>query len=209
MRGEFRRDPSSLRPIVFGLVLAVAVSRGGCDKKQQTDTTPLDQAGMWFSNVQELRPFNLTQEEVAGLVEARQAGFSDENCIELVRMARQKHESFTDGDSIASLLQAGVSSQTIMTLAHMNQLGPWAGEALVMHLAKLSDAIVLQVAQRRVAGLPVLSGEKLAQLHDVGYTEAQLSELIANGTTDAQADRVIEVHNRISGQGFHHQHRGH
>jgi hypothetical protein len=207
MCGESRRGHSSWRPIVFGLALAAFVALGGCKQKQQTDMAPLDQAGMWFSNVQELRGFNLTQEEVAGLVEARQAGFSDEYCVELVRLARQKHESFTDGDAIASLLQAGVGSQTIMTLAHMNQLGPWAGEALVMHLAKLSDAIVLQVAQRRVAGLPVLSGEKLAQLHDVGYNEAQLSELIARGTTDAEADRVIDAHNRASGRGFVHQHR--
>ena len=209
MRDESWRGHSSWRRVAFAVLFAAVVALGGCKQKQQTDMAPLDQAGMWFSNVQELRGFNLTQEEVSGLVEARQAGFSDDNCIELVRLARQKHESFTDGDAIANLLRAGVSSQTIMQLAHMNQLGPWAGEALVMHLAKLSDAIVLQVAQRRVAGQPVLSGEKLAQLHDVGYSEAQLSELIERGTTDAEADRVIDAHNRASGQGFHHQHRGH
>jgi hypothetical protein len=209
MCGVLQRGLSAWQPVAFAVLLAALAAIGGCQQKPQTDTTPLDQAGMWFSNVQELRPFNLTQEEVSGLVEARQAGFSDENCIELVKLARQKHESFTDGDAIASLLQAGVSSQTIMTLAHMNQLGPWSGDALTMHLAKLSDAIVLQVARRRVAGLPVLSGEKLAQLRDAGFSEAQLSELIANGTTDAQADRVIDVHNRASGRGFVHQHRGH
>jgi len=209
MRGVLQRGHSAWQPAAFAVLLAALAAIGGCQQKPQTETTPLDQAGMWFSNVQELRAFNLTQEEVSGLVEARQAGFSDENCVELVRLARQKHESFTDGDAIASLLQAGVSSQTVMTLAHMNQLGPWSGDALTMHLAKLSDAIVLQVAQRRVAGLPVLSGEKLAQLRDAGFSEVQLSELIERGATDAEADRYIDARNRASGHGFVHQRSRH
>ncbi len=144
MRDESQREKFFRRPLAFGLVLAALAALGGCKQKEPTNTAPLDQAGMWFSNVQELRGFNLTQEEVSGLVDARQAGFSDENCVELVKMARAKHQSFTDGDAIAGLLQAGVSSQTIMRLARMNQLGPWSGEALAMHLANLSDAIVLQ-----------------------------------------------------------------
>lgn len=162
---------------------------------------------MWFSNVQELRGYNLTQAEVSELVEARQAGLSDENCMELVRLARERHQSFSDGDAIASLLDGGLSSQTIMELARLNQLGPWSGEALALHLAKLSDAIVLEVAGRRAAGQPVLSGEKLAELRDAGYNEAQLINLIEGGTTDEQADRIIEAHNRASGRGFVRQRR--
>ena len=207
MRGESRRGIFNWRLVAFAVVLASVFTLGGCKRKPPTDLSPLDQAGMWFSNVQELRGYNLTQAEVSELVEARQAGLSDENCMDLVRLARGRHQSFSDGDAIASLLDGGLSSQTIMELARLNQLGPWAGEALALHLAKLSDAIVLEVAGRRAAGQPVLSGEKLAELRDKGFTEAQLIELIERGTTDEQADRIIEAHNRASGRGFVSQRR--
>ncbi|HYB62436.1 MAG TPA: hypothetical protein VEH50_13275 [Methylomirabilota bacterium] len=202
MRGDCRREVFNWRPVAFAVVIASVLTLSGCKRQPPTDLSPLDQAGMWFSNVQELRGYNLTQAEVSELVEVRQAGLNDENCLELVRLARGRHQSFSDGDAIASLLDAGLSSQTIMELARLNQLGPWAGEALAMHLAKLTDAVVLDVAGRRASGQPVLSGEKLAELRDAGYKEAQLIDLIERGTTDEQADRILEVHNRASGRGF-------
>ena len=207
MRGESRRGVFNWRPVALAVVLASVFTLAGCKHQPPTDLSPLEQAGMWFSNVQELRGYNLTQAEVSELVEARQAGLSDENCMELVRLARGRHQSFSDGDAIASLLDGGLSSQTIMELARLNQLGPWSGEALALHLAKLSDAVVLVVAGRRAAGQPVLSGEKLAELRDKGFSEAQLIELIERDTTDEQADRIIEAHNRASGRGFVHQRR--
>ncbi|MGO9641831.1 MAG: hypothetical protein ACLP1Y_11060 [Candidatus Acidiferrales bacterium] len=209
MRGESRRGKFLWRPIAFVVVLAAFVTLAACKRQQQTDLSPLDQAGMWFSNVQELRGYNLSDAEVSQLVEARQAGLPDTNCVELVRLARQRNQSFSDGDAIASLLGAGVGSQTIMELARLNQLGPWSGEALAMHLAKLSDAMILEVAGRRAAGQPALSGEKLAELRDTGYSESQLIELIERGTTDAQADQIIDAHNRVSGRGFVRRRRRH
>jgi len=190
-------------------MLAAFATLVGCKRQQQTDLSPLDQAGTWFSNVQELRGYNLSEAEVTQLVAARQAGLPDTNCVELVRLARQRNQTFSDGDAIADLLGTGVDSQTVMELARLNQLGPWAGEALTMHLAKLSDAIILEVAGRRAAGQPALSGEKLAELRDTGYSESQLIELIERGTTDAQADQIIDVHNRVSGRGFVRRRRRH
>ena len=202
MNRAFSRRRFLSRFVACTATLVAFATLSGCKHEQPADLSPLDQAGMWFSSVDELRGYHLTADEVSQLVEARQAGLTDANCVELVRLARRQHQSFTDGDGIAGLLNAGVSAQTVMELARLNQLGVWSGQALAMHLANLSDAIILEVAGRRAAGQPVLSGEKLAELRDAGYSESQLVELIERGTTDAQADQIIEAHNRSLGRGF-------
>ena len=79
----------------------------------------------------------------------------------------------------------GRRKQTVLELARLNQLGPWAGEARAMRLAGLSDKIILAVAQRRSQGLTVLSGEKLGELKNTGVSDAMILEMIQKGDSDA------------------------
>jgi len=178
------------------------LAAGGCKRTQPAEEAPIDQATTPFSNSDQLRPLNPTQYEVLQLTAVKQAGLSDAACLELIQLARKTGQPFSDGDSIAELLGAGESSDMVLTLARMGQLGVWSGQVLAMHLANIPDAIILDVARRRAAGESSLSGDMLAQLRDAGYTQTQITELLDKGTTDAQAQQILDYHRRATAHGF-------
>ncbi len=183
--------------LALAVILALAVvTVAGCNRMKPTDTRPLDQAGMWFRSIEELKELAITDAEVAQLAKARQAGVTDAACIELVRVARQHHQEFASGDAIAGLRRVEVTETTILELARLNQIGLWAGEAQAMRLAGLSDQILLGVARRRAAGQKALSGPLLARLKNAGQSEADLLNFIERGTTDEQAEQMLAAHQR-------------
>jgi hypothetical protein len=91
------------------------------------------------------------------------------------------------------LIQAGIGEDTVLELAKLNQLGLGAGELQAMHLAGLSDQIVLVVAHHHAEGKPVLSGASLAGLKNTGLRESTLLELAQRGVPDSQADAIISA----------------
>ena len=187
-------------------LLAASLTLGGCKKIHRTDMTALDTAGMGFTNVEQLRQIQVTDAEVQQLAIVRQSGFTDQTCIELVRIARGRNQPFADGLTIAGLAGAGFQESSVLTLARLNQLGLWAGEAEAMKLAGLSEEVILDVARRRAAGLPVLSSAKVAALRNVGFSDAQLMPEIDQGITDTQADEIIARRNNAAGgHSFIHQ----
>ncbi len=190
-----RRGWASRLSLALALVLAFATVPG-CKRMHHADTRPLDHAGMWYGSIEQLRELQVSDAEVAELAKARQAGLSDQACIELLRIARSRHQLYSSGDAVADLRRVQVSEATILELARMDQLGLWVGEAQAMRLAGLSDQILLGVARRRAAGQPGLSGASLAQLKNAGLDEKALLDLIAGGTTDAQAEEMIAAHHR-------------
>lgn len=161
--------------------------------------TPLDQAGMYFGSVEELRQLGVSSSEVAQLVPARQAGVSDATCVELVRILHARHQLFTDGATIGQLVGAGLQEKTVIELEKLDELGLWSGEAEALRLSGLSDQVVLEVARRRSAAQPVLSGEKIAELKNAGLNENQILAEIDKGTTDEQADKIIAERNNAAG----------
>ncbi|MGB6201040.1 MAG: hypothetical protein WA871_06335 [Candidatus Acidiferrales bacterium] len=187
---------------IFACALAAAIVCGGCKRTKPAEEAPIDGATVPFSNADQLRPLNPTQYEVLQLAEVRQAGLSDSDCLELIQLARKTGQPFSDGDSIAELLGAGESKDTVLTLARKGQLGVFAGQVLAMHLARIPDAIILDVAQRRAAGETSLSGDMLAELLEAGYTQSQVTGLLDKGTTDAQAQQILDYRDRASAHGF-------
>ncbi len=180
----------------------------GCKHITPTDTRPLDQAGMWFNSLEELRKMKITDAEVMELAKVRQAGVSDAGCLELMRLVRSRNESFANGESIAGLRRMNVGEDTILELARLHQVGSWAGQAQALRLAGLSDNLILAVAHRRAAGRPVMSGAALLQLRNMGMSEAQLLKEIGRGTTDEQATQMVAAHRRyMTPSGFVHQRR--
>jgi len=192
-----RRFPAA--PLAGGILLLLALALLACQSAPRTDTSPLDQAGMWFSGVEQLRQLEVTADEVNQIVLARQAGISDQNCVDLVLLARRRGQPFTDGQAITGLMRAGFQESSVMALARLNQLGLRAGEAQAMRLAGLSDEVVLAVARRRNAGQPVLSSFKVAELRNAGLTDKQILDAVNHGTTDAQANAIIAQRNRAAG----------
>jgi len=190
----------------FLLFVTMVVCLGGCKRLQPTDMTQLDQAGMWFNDVAQLRELKVTPPEVQQLVLARQSGLSDASCVEFVRISRAHQEPFASGEAAAGLLRAGLTEDSILELARLNQLGPWWGEAQAMRLAGLSDAVVLAVATRRAAGEPVLSSRKVADLQNAGLTQNEIMAQINRGATDADADEIaIRRNYAAGGHNFVHQ----
>ena len=185
-----------------------SVDFSACKQTKQTNTEPLDQAGMWVNSIAELRTLNVSNAEIGELAKAREAGLTDPSCVVLIQLARSRQKPFADGQSIAQLLSAGSSEQTVLELARLNQLGLWAGEAQALRLAGLSDKLILAVAQRRAQGLPVLSGEKLGKLKNAGASEATIVDMIQKGFTDEQASQYIAQRERAAGgHGFVYQGR--
>jgi len=186
--------------LLLGLSLILLLTLTGCKRaEQQTSTQALDEAGMWSHSVSELRSLNVSNAEISELTKARQGGLSDPSCIELIRLARSRQKPFSGGQSIADLLAAGSSEQTVLELARLDQLGLWAGQAQALRLAGLSDKVILAVAQRRSRSLPALSGEKLGELKNSGASDTVILDFIQKGITDAQASNYIAHREHTSG----------
>lgn len=154
---------------------------------------------MYFANVEQLRQLGVSDSEVAPLVSARQAGVTDATCIELVRIMHARHQLFSDGQVIGSLVGAGITEASVLELARLDQLGLWAGEAVALRLSGLSDPVILAIARRRAAAQPVLSSEKVGALKNDGLSEAQILADINSGMTDEKADRIIAERNYEAG----------
>lgn len=197
----------SLRPWCFqiarrlpcALFLASALLVSSCKPAQKQDTEQADRMAMWLDSVPQLKTLNVSNAEIGELSKAHEAGLTDPSTVVLIQFARDRKEPFTDGQSIADLLNAGSSEQTIMELARLNQLGVWAGQAQAMRLAGLSDKIILAVAQRRSKGLSVLSGERLGELKNVGASDATILEMVQRGDSDKTVSEYIAARNRAAG----------
>src|SRR5437879_13291842 len=87
--------------LALAVLLALAmINVAGCSRMKPTDTRPLDQAGMWFRSIEELKELAITDAEVAQLAKARQAGGTAAACLELVPLGRQRQERFTSADAL-------------------------------------------------------------------------------------------------------------
>jgi hypothetical protein len=187
------------RRLPCGLLLASIALFSSCKPAQKTHTEQTEQLAMWLDSVPQLKTMNVSNAEVAELTKAHQAGLSDPSSVVLIQLARDRKLPFADGQAIADLLNSGSSEQTVLELARLNQLGLWAGEARAMRLAGLSDRIILAVGRRRSQNLPVISGQKLAELKNTGVPDAKMLEMIQKGDTDESATRYIAQRERAAG----------
>jgi len=171
---------------LLGLCL---LSAGGCKQHPLTDYRPLDQAGMWSSNVEQLKTLNTSDAEVAQLVRLKQGGLSDDTCVALLTNAHQHKHLFTSADSAVNLVRAGYAEPVILEIAKIDQLDIISGDAVMLRLIGLSDAAVDTVLQRRLRGQLTLGSAEIGRLKNTGLTERQILERVNQGMTDAQADK--------------------
>jgi hypothetical protein len=172
-------------------VCAALLFQVACESLTPLDTTPLDHAGIGYSVIKELKRQHITAAEIGEIAKVREAGLSDEDCVTLLKIFHGRGESFTAGDAIASLHQSGLSEGSVLALAGMDQVGLGYGELQAMHLAGLSDAIVLEVARHHAAGAPALSGASLGTLRNLRMDNATLLELVRRGIPDSAAPEII------------------
>jgi len=173
--------------ILLGVFVLFRMS--GCHQHLLTDYRPLDQAGMWSSNVEQLKTLNTSDQEVAQLVKLKQAGISDDACVTLVTEAHQRQHPFTSADSAVNLARAGYPEPVILEIANTDQLDIISGDAVMLRLVGLSDSAVDFILHRRLKGQRTLSSAEIGRLKNTGLSEKQILERIKEGMTDAQADK--------------------
>jgi len=161
----------------------------GCDNHPLTDYRPLDQAGMWSSNVEQLKKLNTSDLEVAQLVKLKQAGIGDDACVTLITGAHLRQHLFTSADSAINLMRAGYTEPVILEIAKTDQLDTISGDAVMLRLVGLSESAVDWILHRRLKGQPTMSSAEIGRLKNTGLTEKQILERIKQGMTDAQADK--------------------
>jgi hypothetical protein len=176
--------------LVFAIT-AVTMACVGCHTTPPVDMQPLYGAGMGYDTVDQMKALKVTASEVSGLVAARQAGFSDAACLQVLQLYRARNEAFDSGETIAGLIGAGASENLVLDLARLNQLGLSAGELEAMRLAGLSDQILLAEAQHRAASQPVLSGASLATMKNLGMRSDTLLQLVQRSVPDSQAAQIV------------------
>jgi len=178
----------------FVCALAIAIGFSGCQKFHKVDTQPLYQSGMWSDTIRQLKDLDVSESEVSELIKLHEAGLSDDACVKIMHLVRDRKQMFASGDSIASLLHAGVSEQTVLELAQIDLIGTWALEAQGIRLSGYSDNVVLAVAHRRAKRLPTVTATSLVELKNTGVIDARATEMVTNGLTDEQAGQMIASH---------------
>jgi hypothetical protein len=188
-----------VRCLPCGILLAAVALACSCKPAQKPDTEQADQMAMWLDSVPQLKNLNVSNVEITELNKTHQAGLTDPSAVVLIQLARDHKQPFADGQSVADLLNAGSSEETVLELARLNQLGAWAGEARAMRLTGISDKIILAVAHRRSQGLPVLSGKRLGELKNTGASDAVILDMVQKGLSDEMATRFIAQRERAAG----------
>lgn len=187
-----KHDLGHLRHVASAIIPAAALTLvlAGCHHKSSANTQLLDRSGMDFSSVQQIRQLNVNAAEVAEILKMHDAGFPDQSSVQAVQIAHSHGQVFR-ADDIIGMRQAGMSEQMVFELAGMSDFGRDAGELEAMHLAGLSDAILMEVARHRAAGKPVLSGASLADLKNAGVRGATLLELVRRGVPDSEGKALL------------------
>jgi hypothetical protein len=173
------------------LLCTCVLFTGGCKNHILTDYRPLDRAGMWSSNIEQLKGLNASDAEVAQLIKLKQAGVGDDTCVALLGAAHAHQHPFTSADSAASLAHASFTDLEILEIARADQLDTISTEAVMLRLIGLSDRTVQTLLRRRMEGQPTLSSAEIGGLKNVGLTEKQILERINRGMTDKQAEKEI------------------
>lgn len=178
------------------LLGACVLLMSGCNRHPLTDYRPLDQAGMWSSDIEQLKGLNTSDQEVAQIVKLKHAGISDDTCVELVSNAHVRKVLFTSADSAANLAGAGFTEPQILEIARAGQLDSISFDAVTLKLIGLSDSTVQFVLHKHLTGQPVMASAEISELKNTGLTEHQILERINSGMTDEQAKREILARER-------------
>jgi len=161
----------------------------GCNQHLLTDYRPLDQSGMWSSSVEELKKLNTSDTEVVQLTKMKQAGVSDDACVQVIADAHNHQHPFGSADSAVNLMHAGYNESVVLEMTKVDQLDNLSGDAVMLRLVGLSDPAVDAILRKRMKGQRTLSSAEIGRLKNTGLTESQIMERVNRGMTDAEADR--------------------
>ena len=169
------------------------LAAAGCHQHPLTDYRPLDQAGMFSSNIEQLKGLNVSDPEIAQVVKMKHAGISDDACVEMVSIAHVHKHVFISAESASDLAGARFTESQILDIARADLLDAISIDAVTLKLIGLSDSTVQLVLQRHLDGKPVMASAEISRLKNTGLTERQILDRINAGMTDAQAEKEIKA----------------
>jgi hypothetical protein len=172
--------------LITGLCLLFLV---GCEKKHQTDYTPLD--AMYSTSIDELKKMKVTELEIAQLGKLKLAGATDDLCLSLFKTARAHGHDFSSGEGAVELSQAGYSDAQIQEMAESDQIDVLSGDAITLKLIGLSNPTVQEIVHRRIQGLPTMTSEQIGRLKNIAISEKQILAMVESGLTGEDADKKI------------------
>ena len=161
----------------------------GCNQHLFTDYRPLDQSGMWSSSVEQLKKLNTSDTEVEQLTKMKQAGVSDDACVQVIADAHGHQHPFASADSAVNLMHAGYNESVVLEMTKADQLDNLSGDAVMLRLVGLSDPAVDAILHKRMKAQRTLSSAEIGRLKNTGLSEAQIMERINRGMTDTEADK--------------------
>jgi len=188
------------------LLLGVAVLLAcGCGRNPKPERPTLEAIGMYASSIDLLKKDNLKDPEIDQLIRLKQAGATDQLCVDLVKAAHDHHHDFSSADSAVELSKAGYADAQILEMAQSDRIDILSGEAVTLKLIGLTPSTVQAIIHRRVEGLPTLTSEQIGRLKNTAMSEKQILALVEQGLTDEQAETEItkrEVIRNHSNTGF-------
>jgi hypothetical protein len=146
---------------------------------------------MWSSNLDELKKWKASDQEIAQLTKLKQAGASDDLCLSLLKAARAHHHEFTSADAVTDLSHAGYSDAEIMEMAQVDQVDILSGEAVTLKLIGLSNPTVQAILHRRMQGLPTLTSAQIGRLKNTAMSEKQILAVVDQGYSNRLAEAFI------------------
>jgi hypothetical protein len=173
------------------LLGAALILAAGCHSHPLTDYRPLDQAGMWSGDIEQLKTLNTSDAEVVQLVRLKHAGVSDTTCLTLLKAAHAHYHIFASADSTISLAKAGFTEPQILEIAQADQIDVISGDAVTLKLIGLSENGVQIILHRHMQGQPTLASAQISRLKNTGLSEQQILDRINQGMTDDQAETEI------------------
>jgi hypothetical protein len=168
-----------------------ALLAGGCDRHAKPEPPTLESTGIFATSLAQLKTYNLKDAEIEQLIRLKQAGATDQLCVDLVKAAHDHHHDFSSAESAINLSRADYSDAQILEMAQSDRIDILSGEAVTLKLIGFAPATVQDIIHRRVEGLPTLTSEQIGRLKNTGMSDRQILELVDQGLTDEQAEAFI------------------
>ncbi len=151
------------RLVTLGVLVLFRMS--GCHQHPLTDYRPLDQAGMWSSNVEQLKTLNTSDMEVAQLVKLKQAGSV------ILEIAKTDQLDIIGGDAVMLRL-ISLSDSAIDLILHRRLKGQPTMSSAEIGRLKNTGITEKQILERINQGMTDAQADKEASLREATRNHA-------------------------------------
>jgi len=175
----------------IALVATLVIS--GCDSSDPEVKERATQSGFSEQASAELAKMELTQDEMASIVEAKKGGLDDAAILEMVKSLHKRDLKFDIGFALQLLKQQGMGATAMTQLVDLGAIPRWADDIRALKDANVADVTIVEMAK---AGFQekkeLLSGGEYAQLKSVGLSDAGLLTFVQKKGTAQQAQKLSQ-----------------